>query len=221
MSSMKRWMGVLLGIGVLLLGWSTFRSADASETHCGQVEEQVNVLARGGAGRAFVALDDVGEVAFLDPETNETIIPLRPFFTILSNAGAVHWDESSRTANFAYGTHQLSLQVPAGGGLVTTRLDGTPYSLRAYVCDGHLHAPLRGVTNALGLELQWYPSDQTAVVDPVWTTGVQPPVTAPPTSPQRPEACETVDQVTWSDYLINPFKAWDRTLRSTACALII
>lgn len=220
---MKRWLGVLLGIGVLLLGWSTFRSADASEGHCGQVEERVTVLARGGAGRAFVALDDVGEIAFLDPETNETIIPLRPFFTILSDASAITWDESNRTAQFRYGTHELSLQVTAADGLVTTRLDGTPYPLRAYVCAGHLHAPLRGVTDALGLKLQWYHAERTAVVDPVWTTGVPSTVKEPAATPQpkRPSSCSSLEQVGWSDVLTNPLGAWNRTLQRTACALVI
>lgn len=218
---MKRWMGLLLGVGVLLLGWSTFRPADASEAHCSQDAKRVTVLARGGADRAFVALGDIGQISFLDPATHETIVPLRPFFTILSDAGAVQWDESSRTAQFNYGAHQLSLQVAQGSSAVTTRLDGTPYALRAYVCDGHLHAPLRGVTNALGLDLQWYPLDQTAVVMPLTTTGVQPPEPVATPQPAQPAACKAVDRVGWSDFWTSPFGAWDRALRRTACALII
>lgn len=217
---MRRWMGVLLGVGLLLLGWSAFRPAGASGAPCGQRAEQVTVLARGGTDRAYVALDDIGEIAFLDPETNETIIPLRPFFTILSNVGAVRWDESSRTARFSYDVHQLSLQVPQSGGQISTRLDDVPYSLRAYVCDGHLHAPLRAVANALGLELQWYAADQTALVTPVRTQlPAQEPVVAP--GQTRPAACNRADQVGWSDFWSNPFSAWDRSLRRTACALII
>lgn len=217
---MKRWMSVFLGVGILLLGWSAFRPAGASEARCGQSATPITVLARGGTNRAYVALDDVGEIAFLDPETNETIIPLRPFFTLLSDAGAVHWDESSRTARFQYGMHQLSLQVPLSNGQISTRLDDVPYSLRAYVCDGHLHAPLRGVANALGLELQWYASDRTAVVTPVRT---EPPAQAPVVAPQpaRPAGCTRADQVGWSDFWTDPFGAWDRTLRRTACTLII
>lgn len=220
---MKRWMGVLLGVSMLLLGWSTFRSADASEASCGRSAEQIKVVARGGAGRAFIAIDDMGELAFLDPQTNETIVPLRPFFTILADAGAVQWDESIRTARFYYGTHVLSLQLSADGDQVTSSLDGHPYPLRAQLCDGRLQAPLRGVTGALGLELRWYESDQTAVIDPVWTTGVLPPVQEPESPPpsKRPASCESVEEVGWSDFWLNPFSAWDRTLQRTACALVI
>lgn len=220
---MKRWLGLLLGIGVLLLGWSAFRSADASESQCGLIEEQVTVLARGGAGKAFVAVDDLGEVAYIDPRTDETITPLRPFFTILSDEGAVQWDESTRTARFSHAAHQLMLQVTADGRSIKTTLDGAPYELRAHLCDGRLHAPLRGVTDALGLELRWYSADMTAVIDPVWTTGVQPPVqeSTPTPKTSRPAECNSVERVGWSDWFIRPLNAWGRTVRNTACALII
>jgi hypothetical protein len=221
---MKRVMGVLLGIGLLLLGWSSYRAADASEGRCGLVENQVEVLARGGAGRAFVALDDLGEAPFIDPASGETIVSLRSLFTIMADKGGVRWDESSRTALFQYEAHQFSIQLGPEGGVVNTRLDGTSYPLRAYLCDGHLHAPLRSVTDGLGLELRWYPSDRTAVIDPVWTTGVQPPAQAPatdPPKPQRPADCTAVGKVGWSDLLMGPLTAWSRVVKRTACALVI
>lgn len=220
---MKRWLGLVLGIGVLLLGWSTFRPASAGSNRCGLDATKVKVLARGGAGKAFIAVDDLGEFAYLDPATNATITPLRPFFTILGEPGAVEWDGPSRTAHFRYATHELTLQVALGGEGVTTQLDGHPYPLQAYLCDGHLHAPLRDVTNALGLELRWYHQEQMAVIDPVWVTGVEPPVQAPTTSPKpaRPTACSAAEQLAWGDLLLRPLNAWNRTVQRTACALII
>lgn len=208
---MKRWLGLLLGIGLLLLGWSTFKAASASSDRCGLVAHRVSVVARGGPGRAFIGLDDVGEIPFIDPKTGETIVPLRSLFTILAEEGAVSWSESARTAQFRYGGHELTVRVAPEGSAVTTLLDGHPYPLRAYLCDGRLHGPLRSITEALDLEVRWYHADRTAVIDPVWRSAAQPQPEPAPVAPARPAACSSSEQVGW----------WEHVVRRTACALII
>lgn len=216
---MKRGLSLVLGIGLLLFGWSSFRLVHASGDRCGLVENRVKVVGRSGEGRPFVALDDLGEAPFLSPTTNETIVALRPLTSILSNATDVVWNESTRTAQFRHGDHLLSVEIGTSDE-TRAQLDGHPYPLRAFVCDGRLHAPLRSVTDAFGLEVRWYHSEQTAVIDPVWTTGVHTPVSQPTTA-QRPSACTDQSPVGWSDLFAHPLDTWNRTVRRTACSLIL
>jgi hypothetical protein len=216
---MKRGLSLVLGIGLLLFGWSSFRFVQASGDHCGLLEYRVKVVGRSGEGRPFVALDDLGEVPFINPTTDETVVPLRSLTTILSSATDVGWNEATRTAQFRNGDHLLSVQVGTAGE-IRSQLDGNPYPMRAFVCDGRLHAPLRKVTDAFGLEVRWYHSERTAVIDPVWTTGVHAPVSQPTTA-QRPSACSDESPLGWSDLFAHPMDAWSRTVRRTACSLVL
>lgn len=217
---MKRGLILVLGIGLLLLGWSSFRRVQASGIRCGVGATQVNVVGRIGEGRPFVALHDIGETPYLDPDTGETIVPLRPLFSILSGPTKIDWQESNRTATFLHGEHLLTVYLGESGE-IQARMDGQPYPLRVFLCDdGRLHAPLRQVTDAIGLEVRWYHSDRTAVIDPVWTTGVHSPVSEPTTA-SRPAACRNSAPARLSDLLTNPLEAWDRAVRQTACSLLI
>jgi hypothetical protein len=215
---------VMLCVSILLIGWAGFHGVEAHGERCAVVQNQVRLLARPGEGRSFVSLAELGDTPFLDPKTGETIAALRPLLTALSGPQGVRWDEQIRVASFYHGGHEITIALPQGNqASLETKLDGKSYPLRAYLCDGRLYAPVRQMTDALGLEVRWYHTDQTVVIDPVWTEGVSDrrSEAATPGRPRRPTQCSDVDDLSWADLLTDPLGAWDRTVRRTACAMLI
>jgi hypothetical protein len=220
----KRVWLMMLCISILLVGWAGFRSVEADGERCAVVQNQVRLLARPGEGRSFISLAELGDIPFLDPKTGETIVALRPLLTALSGPQGVRWDEQNRVASFYHDSHEITIALPQSSHTsLQAELDGRPFPLRAYLCDGRLHAPVRQVTDALGLEVRWYHADRTAVIDPVWTEGVSDrrSEAAAPGRPRRPAQCSDLADLSWADLLTDPLGAWDQTVRRTACAMLI
>lgn len=156
----------LLAASVLLGAWSR-PAAAASGSECLPSRKlPVTVLVRGAERKPFASLAPDEPSPFIDADTGRTIVPLRALTSALTpGAESVRWYNDLQTATFWHGGHSLSVRFPRGvDRTYSAALDQKPLALTSYLCDGRVWVTARSVTEAFGIDIQYY-KDGVVLID--------------------------------------------------------
>jgi hypothetical protein len=210
-------VGLLVGFilsPMLLVGRPATALAAPAESCLPASRSPVTVLVRSGKGHPFEALESDDADPFVDVKAGRTVVPMRALFEALSpGVDSVRWYADLRIATFWYQGHTLSIRF----GRDTDRtysatLDGKVTSMTSYLCDGHVWVPVRAVSEALKVGVD-YANGGLVMVDAL---GAATPDDAP--KARSASACGPFPESLVS-YLLSPSASARRAALAVACEL--
>ncbi|GHU51254.1 hypothetical protein AGMMS49975_04100 [Clostridia bacterium] len=142
--------------------------------------DNLNAEVRVSIGSESISINgketSIDTAAFIDPDSNSTLVPVRFVSTALlsaettDKANAVQWDNEARTVTiyngsriiqFAIGSDQI---IVNGVGSTMYSPDGLP--VKAVIRDERAFIPFRALGTALGVTVAWDADTQTAIYNP-------------------------------------------------------
>jgi hypothetical protein len=115
---------------------------------------------------------EIDAAAFIDPENDSTMVPVRFVTEALMDQGSVNWDGSTRTVTiytdsrviqFTIGSDQI---IVNGVASTMTSADGSGRPVKAQIANERSFIPFRALGDALGVPVAWDAETQTAIYNP-------------------------------------------------------
>lgn len=116
---------------------------------------------------------DMDAAAYIQPESNSTLVPLR-FVTVAVLGGSVENADTNKSIDWNCATKTASITVSGKviefmAGSNTMIVDGKAVTMdngvKAEITDGRMYIPFRALGNALGVNVDWEADTKTAVYE--------------------------------------------------------